>query len=49
MVRAAFDAKATLETLTRQRVTTLLATSEQRAELSELLAADAASAEPISE
>jgi len=46
MVRSAFDAKGTLDTLTRQRVTTLLATSEQLAELSELLAADTASSDP---
>lgn len=46
LVRGAFDAKATLETLSRQRVTSFIATSEQLAELSELLAADMASAEP---
>ena len=35
-----------IETLSRQRVTSFIATSEQLAELSELLAADMASAEP---
>jgi fatty-acyl-CoA synthase len=41
MVKSVFDAKASLETLARQRVTTLVATAEQLAAMEEVLKADA--------
>lgn len=46
-VRPTFDAKATLESISRQRVTSLVATSEQIAELEEAAKADAASGKPV--
>lgn len=46
LVSREFDAKATLETLTKQRVTTLLATADQLVQLEAALKEDAVSAAP---